>query len=184
MFISYKVQKKTFLRSTILYAVYYVTHIKHFFWSVGFFPPTILDFQTTKCRDYISDVHEYFTHINLFSNGKTNYFQLFIFTSFPLLLRSIAISPQLCFCREQLRTAMSLHKMVQVSCTAKTHIPESYPRNKSSCQSCSFMGKKNPRHADETTATSLVKNKEYFTLLGWLQYFLFLPLGGEWACML
>lgn len=48
-------------------------------------------------------------------------------------------------------------------------------------------GKKNPRHAlsaHETTATSLVRKKEYFTLLGLLQYFLFLPLGGEWACML
>lgn len=52
-----------------------------------------------------------------------------------------------------------------------------------------LLGKKpqNLRHAlsaHETTAMSLVRNKEYFSLLGWLQYFLFLPLSGEWACML
>lgn len=171
MFAFYKVQKKNFseIHNTICSLL--CNSYQTFLLKCGVFPPTILDFQATKRRDYISDIHEYFTHINLFSNGKTNYLQLFIFTSFSLFLSSTAISPQLCYCREQLRTA--------VSCTAKTHITETYLRNKSSCQSCSFRGEKKSKTCTWNYSHITSQKQRIFHTPWMITVFLILTFGGR-----
>lgn len=155
------------LRSTKLYVIYSITHIKHFFFfKCGVFPHNFW-FPNSKAWGFhfwcswIIYSHKF---ILKQWNQLLATLHFHVFTTFTLFHNCFTLAVLLQRAAEDIAyTFLLMHKIVQVSWTTKMYVTESYLRNKQVHARVCGEKKNKSRHglsAHETTVKSLVRNQK------------------------